>query len=444
MTHVLLVEPDPEDRRQLRQLLEKGGFGVKEVTSADLAKPFDISDVHCIVSSSAPHPDGYAALLDIAGSVPVILVTHDGSVAGAVAAIKRGASDYLSYPLAAEELTAAVQRATSSASVTTNRADFPMIGQCPAMRELFERIAKIAPTNASVLIQGESGTGKELVAHALHAASTRQKAPMISLNCAAIPSSLIEAELFGRDDADNPTLDIPRNGLLEAANGGTLFLDEIGELPTDAQARLLQVLREGEIRRVGSTEAVRVDIRLLTTTHRDLQKLITSEQFREDLYYRLNVVTLDIPPLRERDDDVLLLADAILVRTTRKLAKISMSFSADARRAMLDYPWPGNVWELENAVERAVILCDGKNIEATLLAIEVPKPHPPEVQAAATDQTSLEDYFVSFVTTHQEQLTETELAEKLGISRKSLWERRQRLKIPRKKTKKRGPRRDST
>jgi len=444
MTHVLLVEPDPEDRRQLRQLLEKGGFGVKEVTSEDLAKPFDISDVHCIVSSSAPHPDGYAALLDIAGSVPVILVTHDGSVAGAVAAIKRGASDYLSYPLAAEELTAAVQRATSSASVTTNRADFPMIGQCPAMRELFERIAKIAPTNASVLIQGESGTGKELVAHALHAASTRQKAPMISLNCAAIPSSLIEAELFGRDDADNPTLDIPRNGLLEAANGGTLFLDEIGELPTDAQARLLQVLREGEIRRVGSTEAVRVDIRLLTTTHRDLQKLITSEQFREDLYYRLNVVTLDIPPLRERDDDVLLLADAILVRTTRKLAKISMSFSADARRAMLDYPWPGNVWELENAVERAVILCDGKNIEATLLAIEVPKPHPPEVQAAATDQTSLEDYFVSFVTAHQEQLTETELAEKLGISRKSLWERRQRLKIPRKKTKKRGPRRDST
>ncbi len=444
MTHVLLVEPDPEDRRQLRQLLEKGGFGVKEVTSADLAKPFDISDVHCIVSSSAPHPDGYAALLDIAGSVPVILVTHDGSVAGAVAAIKRGASDYLSYPLAADELTAAVQRTTSSASVTTNRADFPMIGQCSAMRELFERIAKIAPTNASVLIQGESGTGKELVAHALHAASTRQKTPMISLNCAAIPSSLIEAELFGRDDADNPTLDIPRNGLLEAANGGTLFLDEIGELPTDAQARLLQVLREGEIRRVGSTEAVRVDIRLLTATHRDLQKLITSEQFREDLYYRLNVVTLDIPPLRERDDDVLLLADAILVRTTRKLAKISMTFSADARRAMLDYPWPGNVWELENAVERAVILCDGKNIEATLLAIKIPKPHPPEVQVAATDQTSLEDYFVSFVTTHQEQLTETELAEKLGISRKSLWERRQRLKIPRKKTKKRGPRRDST
>ncbi|MCZ6642593.1 MAG: sigma-54 dependent transcriptional regulator [Gammaproteobacteria bacterium] len=444
MTHVLLVEPDPEDRKQLRQLLEDGGFGVKEVTSEDLAKPFDISDVQCIVSSSAPHPDGYAALLDIVGSVPVILVTHDTNVAGAVAAIKRGASDYLTYPLAVDELKAAIQRILSSARGGSNRADFPMIGQCPAMCALFERIAKIAPTNASVLIQGESGTGKELVAHALHAASTRQRAPMISLNCAAIPASLIEAELFGRDDAENTTLDAPRNGLLEAANGGTLFLDEIGELPMDAQARLLQVLRESEIRRVGTAEPIRVDVRLLTATHRDLKKLITSEQFREDLYYRLNVVTLDIPPLRERDDDVLLLAEAILARITRKLAKISMSFSADARRAMLDYPWPGNVWELENAVERAVILSDGKNIEASLLAIEIPQPHVPEVQAAATDQTSLEDYFVSFVTTHQEQLTETELAEKLGISRKSLWERRQRLKIPRKKTKKRGPRRDST
>lgn len=444
MTHVLLVEPDLEDRRQLRQLLENGGFAVKEVTPEDLAKPFDISDVLCVVSSSAPHSDGYATVLDVAGSVPVILVTHEGNIAEAVAAIKRGASDYLTYPLATDELSQAVQRIMNSARVGTDSVDFPMIGRCPAMLELFERIAKIAPTNASVLIQGDSGTGKELVAHALHAASTRHLAPMISLNCAAIPASLIEAELFGRVDTDNTKHGASRNGLLEAANGGTLFLDEIGELPTDAQARLLQVLREGEIRRMGSAEPIRVDVRLLTATHRDLQKLIASEQFREDLFYRLNVVTLTIPPLHEREEDVLLLADAILARTTRKLAKISMSFSADARRAMLAYPWPGNVWELENAVERAVILCDGKNIEANLLAIEIPKPAAPEVQVAASDQTSLEDYFVNFVTTHQEQLTETELAEKLGISRKSLWERRQRLKIPRKKTKKRGPRRDSS
>ena len=182
MTHVLLVEPDLEDRRQLRQLLKKGGFGVKEVTPEDLAKPFDIGDVLCIVSSAATHAEGYATVLDAAGSVPVILVTHDDNVAEAVAAIKRGASDYLTYPLATDELSQAVQRVINTARVGTNSIDFPMIGRCPAMLELFERIAKIAPTNASVLIQGDSGTGKELVAHALHAASTRHLAPMISLN----------------------------------------------------------------------------------------------------------------------------------------------------------------------------------------------------------------------------------------------------------------------
>jgi len=317
-----------------------------------------------------------------------------------------------------------------------------MIGASPPMRELFELIAKVAPTDSTVLIEGDSGTGKELVARALHAASTRNQAPLITLNCATIPPQLIESELFGHPVHD--AAGTARRGLLDAADGGTLFLDEIGELPPEVQARLLRVLQDGELREFGSTTARRVNVRLITATHRDLKQLIANDQFRDDLYYRLNVVNLPIAPLRQRGDDVLRLADAILARTTERLSKPCTGFSEEAKAAMLAYTWPGNVRELANAIERAVILCSGGDIQPELLHIDQTQPAVADPAPTGQDQTSLEDYFVGFVTAHQDQLTETELAEKLGISRKSLWERRQRLKIPRKKTRKRGPRRDSS
>jgi DNA-binding NtrC family response regulator len=274
-----------------------------------------------------------------------------------------------------------------------------------------------------VLISGESGTGKELVARALHAGSQRRLAAMISLNCAGIPSHLIEAELFGHGEDDN------RRGLLEAAVGGTLFLDEIGDLPIEVQGRLLQVLASNN-----------ANVRLIAATQRDLAQLIKGEQFRQDLYYRLNVVSLDIPPLRDRGEDILELAEDILARTASRLGKPVPQFASEARQSLISYHWPGNVRELENAIERAVILGE-EAITTSLLAIEPDAASDSSTSAQAPDQT-MEDYFVSFVTAHQDQLTETELAERLGISRKSLWERRQRLNIPRKKTRKRGPRRD--
>jgi DNA-binding NtrC family response regulator len=320
-----------------------------------------------------------------------------------------------------------------------------MVGASKPMLNLFDLIAKVAPTDSTVLIEGESGTGKELVARALHAASARRQAPLITLNCATIPAQLIESELFGHPPDNATSIQSgARRGLLEAADGGTLFLDEIGELPGEVQARLLRVLQDGELREFGSTAARPINVRLITATHRDLRQLIANDQFRDDLYYRLNVVNLPIPPLRERGDDILRLAEAILRRTAERLSKSCSGFSAEANTTMLGYAWPGNVRELANAIERAVILSSGGEIGADLLTIESAPVAIAETNPSTSDQTSIEDYFVRFVTAHQDQLTETELAEKLGISRKSLWERRQRLNIPRKKTRKRGPRRNNS
>lgn len=315
-----------------------------------------------------------------------------------------------------------------------------MIGDSPAMRALFAQIHKVAPVESTVLIQGESGTGKELVARAIHANSTRRGEAMISLNCAAIPETLVESELFGHERGAFTGANHSRRGLIEAADRGTLFLDEIGELPLDAQARLLRVLQEGEIRRLGSIQTRKVNVRLIAATHRDLRQLIETGRFREDLYYRLNVVTLAVPPLRERPSDLPELVRFVLDRTCAKLAKPILQIDDGAMRAILHHSWPGNVRELENAIERAVILADGPIIGEPLLAIEPFRRQPAIEPASATpleEKTSLDDYFITFVTQHQDSLSETEIANRLGISRKSLWERRQRFGIPRTRTKSR-------
>jgi DNA-binding NtrC family response regulator len=294
-----------------------------------------------------------------------------------------------------------------------------------------------------VLINGESGTGKELVARGIHDLSNREGQEMISVNCAAIPENLIESELFGHEKGAFTGATATRTGLVEAANGGTLFLDEIGELPLEAQARLLRVLQENEIRKVGSVQSRKVDVRLVAATHRDLKQLVEDGLFREDLFYRINVMTLLIPPLRERGSDVLQLADAILQRTCRRLKAPTMVFSVGASQSIATYTWPGNVRELENAIERAVVLAESAEIGEELLAIDMDSQ--PELQrmdhlAPAQSQSvepieelSLEDYFQRFVLEHQDTMNETQLAGKLGISRKCLWERRQRFGIPRKK-----------
>ncbi len=451
MTQVLIVEPDAPARARLRGILESNGFTVAEpelTATGELAiASLDLASCPCIVASADRCVSGDLDVLALCRHVPVVLVGHGGDVRQAVSAMKRGASDYLLAPFEPDELAAAVERCLAERRDARGPGgagrDFPMVGDSPAMQDLYARIAKVGPTDSTVMIRGESGTGKELVASALHACSRRARAPMISLNCATVPPRILETELFGYSPSETHP-DAARSGLMEAANGGTLFLDEVAELGMEAQARLLRVLQGGELRRLGSTETLPVDVRLITATHRDLDKLISSGLFRTDLFYRLNVVGLEVPPLRERGNDVQKLADFILARARDKLGKQALTFAEDARHAMQAYAWPGNVRELENAVERAAILCDGDTISAELLAIDVRPPRIPDGPHRAHEQTSLEDYFVSFVLAHQDTLTETELAEKLGISRKSLWERRQRLSIPRKRTRQRGPRRDQT
>jgi two-component system response regulator HydG len=438
MYRVLLV--DSGDRREtVRGILESAGITVEEPESVDAVRQIDAGQYRCLLATVGPLFGTADDAIELAGRLPVVLMDPVGDARQAVAAMKRGATDYLISPFTQEELIAAVKRC---GPVGSTQAPDPlnMVGASQPMKDLYNRIAQVAPTDSTVLIEGESGSGKELVARAIHAASHRNDAPLITLNCATVPVELIESELFGRP-ADGQMAG--RHGLLEAANGGTMFLDEVAELPPHVQARLLRVLQDGCLGLSSEGTPITVDVRILAATHQDLTQLIGGDQFREDLYYRLNVVRLTIPPLRARGDDVLQLAESILTRTCKRLSKSCPGFTRSARQAMQQYAWPGNVRELENAVERAVILCSESAIEANLLAIDLTPPASVEPSPAIDDRSSLEDYFVRFVTAHQDQLTETELAEKLGISRKSLWERRQRLNIPRKKTRKRGPRRDS-
>jgi len=457
MPHILIVEDETIIRSALRRLLERNQYQVSEAGSVQEAcTQHNVADFDLIVSDlRLPGAPG-TEMIKLAQGKPVLIMTSYASLRSAVDSMKMGAVDYIAKPFDHDEMLQAVARILrEQANVTAPVADRPappetpqdqglgIIGSCPAMLELFGKIRKVAPSDSNVLIQGESGTGKELVARALHNLSRRSRAPLISVNCAAIPESLIESELFGHEKGAFTGASAGRAGLIEAAHGGTLFLDEIGELPLEAQARLLRVLQEGEIRRVGSVQSQKVDVRLIAATHRDLKSLTKSGQFREDLFYRLHVIALTLPPLREREADVGEIAGALLAREGQRMGREPLHFSAAAMRAITQYPWPGNVRELENAIERAVILCEDSEISVDLLGIDIhvedEEPEGPSLlQASGTgepaEDLSLEDYFQHFVLEHQEHMTETELARKLGISRKCLWERRQRLGIPRRKS----------
>jgi len=446
--HILVVEDEAVIRSSLRRLLERHEYKVSEAGSVQEALDnFDINSFDVVLSDlrlpGAPGTD-----LIKATTRPVLIMTSYSSIRSAIDSMKLGAVDYIAKPFEHSELLESVAKVLRDHAggielATADEFEPPvhgMIGSCPQMMELFRRIRKVALTNSTVLINGESGTGKELVAKAIHKLSSRCDNEMISVNCAAIPENLIESELFGHEKGAFTGATATRTGLVEAAHGSTLFLDEIGELPLEAQARLLRVLQESEIRKVGSVQSKKVDVRLVVATHRDLKQLVVDGLFREDLYYRINVMTLLIPPLRDRGNDILELADAILIRTCKRIKTPVLSFADSASQAIAKYPWPGNVRELENAIERAVVLAEDAVIGEELLAIETEKPRLTEIVAevpiaasAAIEELSLEDYFQRFVVEHEDMMNETQLAKKLGISRKCLWERRQRFGIPRKK-----------
>ena len=447
MSQILIVEDEPIIRAELGRLLARAGHDISDAASVAEAEANQSLDVFDLIIADLRLPGGDGTeLIGKCGKAPVLIMTSYATVRAAVEAMQKGAVDFIAKPFDHDEMLLVVDRILRQARMERQNAALRqdlersyavggMVGSCPAMHEVFERVRKVAPTDATVLILGESGTGKELVARAVHAQSPRQDAPIIAVNCASIPDTLIESELFGHERGAFTGAHTSRAGLVEASDGGTLFLDEIGELPLSAQARLLRVLQEGEVRRVGATVARRVNVRLIAATHCNLRQMVRDQKFREDLYFRLRVVEIQLPPLRQRGEDVPALADFLLVKTCRRLNRPPLQFAPQARGAIAKHDWPGNVRELENAIERAVILCDAGTITAELLAIDSPLLTPAEINELEGEAMSgsLEEYFRKFVLEHQHRLSETELAKRLGISRKALWEKRHRLGIPRPK-----------
>ena len=449
MTRILIVEDEPVIRGALRQLLERNEYRVDDAGSVGEATDrFDLGVFDLILCDlRLPGAPG-TEIIASAGDTPVLIITSHASVRSAVDAMKLGAENYIAKPFDHDELLVLIRRILKQSQMSRQREvlkqeveeNYPvsgMVGSCPAMRDIFTRINKVAPTPTTVLILGESGTGKELVARAVHERSNRADAPIVAVNCAAIPADHIESELFGHEKGAFSGAVEARRGMVETAEGGSLFLDEISELPLEAQARLLRVLQNGEIRRIGSNAARHVDVRLITATNQDLAKKVQEGQFRSDLYFRLRVMEIHLPPLRERGGDITELTHYLASKICRRLNRPAMEVPPETLSAILKHHWPGNVRELENALERAAILAEGDVLTPNLLALENARPtdaspaSEEDLTPAANENQSLAEYFKHFVLTHQNQLTETELAKRLGISRKALWERRNRLGIPR-------------
>ncbi|MBX2857373.1 MAG: sigma-54 dependent transcriptional regulator [Cellvibrionaceae bacterium] len=455
MNKILIVEDEEIIRTALRKLLTRNKYDVKEVASVSEATSRHKLDSFDLIISDLRLPGAPGTdLIQLAGEIPVLIMTSYASLRSAVDSMRMGAVDYIAKPFDHEEMLAAVKRVLGKSAArkplnNTEKSDRGvegMIGSSAVMQALYAKIHKVAPTQATVLVHGETGTGKELVANAIHSQSPRAGKALISVNCAAIPETLIEAELFGHEKGAFTGAATTREGLVAAANCGTLFLDEIGELPLEAQARLLRVLQEGEVRPIGSVESRKVDVRLVAATHRDLGKLAKEGKFREDLYFRINVVQLKLPPLRERGKDILALAETFVKRYSEEMKRPALTLTPEAIQAITTYTWPGNIRELENAIQRAVILCDDEteidhnqlSIDLDLVKVDDGEDGESSKRGKASrrepsEDLSLEDYFQRFVLEHQDTMSETELAKKLGVSRKCLWERRQRLGIPRRK-----------
>ncbi|MFP4154782.1 MAG: sigma-54-dependent transcriptional regulator [Halothiobacillaceae bacterium] len=439
MMRILIVEDEAVIGKALMRLLEREGLSARlapDLAAARRLLSESEGDGPELILSDLRLPDGEGVdLVADAGDIPVLIMTSYASVPSAVEAMKRGAADYIAKPLDHDELLLTIGRQLENRRLKAQNARLRreleqvwpvrgLVGRSEAMAAVCDRVRRVAPTDATVLVLGESGTGKELVARAIHEQSARRDQALVTVNCASIPDTLIEAELFGAEKGAFTGADRPRQGLVEAADGGTLFLDEIGELDPAVQSRLLRVLQEGEIRRVGSHRTRRVDVRLLAATHRDLAAMVSEGLFREDLYYRLNVMTITLPPLRARREDIPLLAEHLLGRAGARVGRPGVRLSDAAMAALMRHDWPGNVREMQNALERGVILADGPEIRVADLGL-------PVTETTAEAGESLEEYFRRFVLANQDRMTETELARRLGISRKTLWERRQKTGLRR-------------
>ncbi|WP_316392287.1 sigma-54-dependent response regulator transcription factor ZraR [Citrobacter farmeri] len=428
---ILVVDDDVSHCTILQALLRGWGYDVALAYSGRAALEqvrehvFDL--VLCDVRMA--EMDGIETLKEIKAlnpAIPVLIMTAFSSVETAVEALKTGALDYLIKPLDFDHLQTTLENALAhtrepaSELPSVSASQFGMVGKSPAMQQLLSEIAMVAPSDATVLIHGDSGTGKELVARALHASSARSDKPLVTLNCAALNESLLESELFGHEKGAFTGADKRREGRFVEANGGTLFLDEIGDISPMMQVRLLRAIQEREVQRVGSNQTLSVDVRLIAATHRDLAEEVQAGRFRQDLYYRLNVVTIETPALRQRREDIPLLADHFLQRFAKRNRKAVKGFTPRAMDLLIHYDWPGNIRELENAIERSVVLLTGEYISERELPLAIANQPLPFVTDRAILPLVEVEKEVILAALEKTGGNKTEAARQLGITRKTL------------------------
>jgi two-component system nitrogen regulation response regulator NtrX len=436
--HILIVDDEPAIRTTLRGVLEDEGYRVTAVASGADALAAIADDGHDLVFLDIwmPGMDGLETLTEFKRLRPdttVVMISGHGTIETAVKATRLGAYDFIEKPLSLEKTLLTVTRALQHARLESENAVLrarlsersEIIGETAVMRRLREQIATAAPSSGRVLIQGENGSGKELVARAIHALSARRQQPFVEVNCAAIPDELIESELFGHERGAFTGAHSRRRGRFEQANAGTLFLDEIGDMSVRTQAKVLRSLEEQAFERVGGTETIKVDVRVIAASNRDLASLIAEGRFREDLYYRLNVIPIEVPPIRARKDDIPLLVEHFITVFCHENGKTAKRLSGEALAYFLAYDWPGNVRELRNMVERLVIMAPRETIDPD----DLPPPLRPKDlgEAPAGVARSLREardnferaYILAELRVHDFNMTRT--AERLGIERSHLY-----------------------
>ena len=434
---ILVVDDEPAQRELVAGFLTKRGFEVVQAPGGEAAlarfkqEPFDL----VLTDQKMPGLSGLQVLEGVRAVTPetaVIIMTAYGTIETAVSAIKAGAADYLTKPLNLDELLHRIHRVRERQQLLRENRELRealaerhrvegILGESGPMQEALSLVRRVAPSDATVLIRGESGTGKELIARAIHHASPRATGPLVKVNCAALAESLLEAELFGHEKGAFTGAIATRKGRFELADGGSLFLDEIGDLPAHMQVKLLRVLQEREFERVGSSRPIAVNVRLLAATHRDLEALVREDRFREDLYYRINVVTITLPPLRERREDLPLLIDHFVRTFAAKNGKPIAGLTRDAREALLRYDYPGNVRELENLIERAVVLTRDEiiGIADLPLTLHEPVPEPGAAPGLEAAVEALERRMIREALGRASGV-QTRAAESLGISERVL------------------------
>lgn len=443
---LLIVEDEETLRASLKRVFSKDGYQAEAVESAEAALEMLEKDIYDIIITDIilPGIDGIELLKRIKEKFPdqiVIIITAYASLETAVEALRAGAYDYVIKPIIHEELKQIVKNALKQNALRTENVilkkqierqyDFSkIIGVSSAMQDIIKEVKKIADARSNVLLLGETGTGKELIARAIHFNSNRADKPFIPINCSAIPENLFESELFGHVKGAFTGAITSKKGLFEEANGGTVFLDEIGDLSIGLQSKLLRVLEDQEIRPVGGTQSIKVSLRFISATNKDLERAVKEGRFREDLFYRINIITIKLPPLRERREDIKLLTNYFIQKYSKELAKNVDKIDDEALNILQSYNWPGNVRELQNIIERAILISDGSIIGAEHLPQGI-KTKETFIQQAVANKLSIENYTKAFIQEHQNELNEQQLADMLGITRKALWEKRKKWGIKR-------------